>query len=181
MLSLGTVTLETERLVLRRFNEKDSYNMYTNYASNPNVTKYLSWNIHKSVEESKALINAWEKEYNNNDFYQWAIVLKNSDEVIGGISIVNIWKEIEKVEVGYCIGENYWYQGITKEALDKVIEFMFNQVKVKNIIARFDVNNESSGKVMKKCGMKYEGIIKNACKNNRGEFVDCAYYSLEKR
>ena len=97
MKSFGTIKLETDRFILRRFCIADAKDMFSNYASNHNVTKYLSWKAHESIKESETLIKIWEEEYNSNDFYQWAIVSKDEDKVIGGISIVNIWKEFEKV------------------------------------------------------------------------------------
>ena len=177
--SVGTKILETDRLILRRFEKDDANNMFNNYASNPNVTKFLTWQPHKTVKDSENIINIWINEYSNLDFYQWCIELKEIKQIIGSISVVNIWKEMDKCEIGYCLSEEYWHKGITSEALKKIIEFLFNVADAKTIVAKHDVNNINSGLVMKKCGMEFQCIIKKATKNSNGDHVDCAYYEIK--
>ena len=72
----GTVVLETDRLILRKFREDDAQSMFDNWASNPNVTKYITWAPHENVEITKAIISEWVKSYRDSDFYQWALELK---------------------------------------------------------------------------------------------------------
>lgn len=174
---LGTVKLETSRLVLRPFNINDANCMYNNWANDDNVTKYLTWKSHQSVEVSHFVLNEWIKSYDNKDFYQWAIVLKEINEPIGSISVVKIDERIDKVTVGYCIGKKWWHKGITSEAFERVIKFLFEEVKVNRIEAYHDPNNENSGKVMEKCGLKYEGTLRQADVNNQG-VVDLCMYAI---
>ncbi len=180
MKDLGTINIETDRLLLRRFTILDVDQMYNNYASNPNVTRYLSWPAHQSKDITKMIITSWVGGYANDYFYQWAIVLKEINEVIGGISVVGYDDNLDSYEIGYCIGENYWNKGITTEALNKVIEFLFKEVKVNNISAYHDTRNPNSGKVMKKCGMKYLYTIEKKCKTSLGDDCDAAYYKISK-
>ena len=67
----GTVILETERLLLRRFQAQDAQAMFDNWASNPNVTKYLTWQPHESVQATQTLVCDWVESYTSPDFYQW--------------------------------------------------------------------------------------------------------------
>ena len=76
MIHCGTQSIETERLVLRRFSIDDAEAMYRNWASDPEVTKYLTWPTHTGVEVSRAVLKDWISAYSQNDYYQWAIVLK---------------------------------------------------------------------------------------------------------
>ena len=76
----GTVTLETERLILRRFELADADAMFNNWANDAEVTKYLTWPTHTDVSVSKAIISSWLPLYNNPDHYSWAIVLKEINE-----------------------------------------------------------------------------------------------------
>ncbi len=155
----GTINLETERLVLTKFNKDMASDMFNNWSSSEKVTKFLTWNAHKSILDTYSIIEKWEQRYQNNDFYQWAITLKNSGTVIGSISVVDINLDKQEVITGYCIGETWWGQGITAEAYKSVIDFLFNKVKVKKIIGRHDKENSNSGKVMIKCGLKYVKTI----------------------
>jgi len=78
----GTCRLETERLILRRFTVADADAMYRNWASDSEVTKYLTWPSHQSPEITKTLLTEWVKSYKKDNYYQWAIVLKeNGDDV----------------------------------------------------------------------------------------------------
>ena len=176
----GTQRLETERLILRRFVSEDAGAMYKNWASDDEVTKYLTWPTHPNVDVSKFVTEDWVNSYSNEKFYQWAIVLKeNSNEPIGSISAVHMNEDISMVHIGYCIGKAWWHQGITSEAMKAVIDFFFEEVGVNRIEARHDPRNPNSGKVMEKCGLKYEGTLRCSDRNNQG-ICDACYYALLK-
>ena len=173
----GTQRLETERLVLRQFVIEDSAAMYRNWASDHEVTKYLTWPAHSNQEISKKVIENWMNSYTDEKTYEWAIELKEIREPIGSISVVQINEDISVMQIGYCIGKTWWKQGITSEALKAVIDFLFDTVDVNRIEARHDPNNPNSGKVMKKCGMKYEGTLRSSDRNNQG-ICDVCYYGI---
>ena len=172
--------LETERLILRRFTQKDALAMYKNWASDDEVTKYLTWPTHSNMDVSKLVLEDWASSYSDEKYYQWAIVLKEKgDEPIGSISVVKMNEDVSMVEIGYCIGRAWWKNGITSEAMRAVMDFFFDKVKVNRIEARHDPRNPNSGKVMMKCGMKYEGTLRSFDRNNQG-ICDASYYSLLK-
>lgn len=175
---LGTLLIETERLILRRFEVSDAEAVYHNWTKDYEVTKYLTWPTHNSLEITKRVLEDWINNYSDSRFYQWAIVLKgHSDKPIGSISVVHIKEDLDIMEIGYCIGREYWNQGITSEAFQGVIKFLFEQVEVKRIEARHDPRNPNSGKVMLKCGLQYEGTLRNADRNNQG-ICDTAMYGI---
>jgi [ribosomal protein S5]-alanine N-acetyltransferase len=152
--------------------------MYNNWASDPEVTKYLMWPYHKTVEVSHAVLTDWTSQYSKDDYYHWAIILKeNFDEPIGSIAVVHKDDAIEMVQIGYCIGKRWWKQGITSEALAALIKFFFEEVGVNRIESRHDPKNPNSGKVMMKCGLKYEGTHREADWNNQGR-CDSAMYAI---
>ena len=174
----GTQTIETERLILRRFRTDDADAMYRNWASDPEVTKYLMWPAHDSPEISRAVTESWVKAYENIDHYQWAITVKaNGDEPIGDIAVVDRNEKAESMHIGYCIGRAWWHQGIVSEALQAVINYLFDTVGVNRIEARHDPCNPNSGGVMRKCGMQYEGTLRQSDYNNQG-ICDAAYYGI---
>ena len=175
----GTQRLETERLILRRFVIEDSAAMYKNWASDEDVTRYLTWPAHSSEEISKSVIEDWVNSYSNEKYYQWAVVLKDKGEPIGSITVVGMKEAVSMVHIGYCIGKAWWHSGITSEALSAVMDFLFEVVGVNRIEARHDPRNPNSGKVMKKCGMKYEGTLRSFDRNNQG-ICDACYYALLK-
>ena len=175
----GTQRLETERLILRRFVIEDSAAMYKNWASDEEVSKYLMWPTHSSPEISRGVTEDWVNSYSDEKFYQWAIVPKDIGEPIGGISVVHMNEEVSMVHIGYCIGKTWWHKGITSEALKAVMDFLFDEVDVNRIESRHDPRNPNSGKVMKKCGMKYEGTLRSSDWNNQG-ICDACYYALLK-
>ena len=175
----GTQTIETNRLILRRFELTDAQAMYRNWASDPEVTKYLTWPTHPSVEITAMVLGEWVKAYEQADCYQWAIVLKEMDEPVGTISVVDKNEHLNIVHIGYCIGSKWWHQGITSEAFSAIIPFLFEEVGANRIESQHDPNNPHSGNVMKKCGLVYEGTLRQADFSNKG-IVDACMYSLLK-
>ncbi len=178
MKNCGTQRIETDRLILRRYVIEDADAMYKNWASDSEVTKFLTWQPHSSVEVSRGIIENWLKKYSDKKYYQWAIVLKaNGNEPIGDISVVHMNEDISMVHIGYCLGRAWWRRGIMSEALKAVMDFMFDTVEVNRVESRHDPMNPNSGKVMQKCGMKYEGTLRSADRNNQG-ICDACYYAL---
>ena len=176
----GTQTLETERLILRRFTVRDADAMFTNWASDPEVTRYLTWPAHAGVETSRAVLADWTAAYAQESCYQWAIVLKDrADEPIGSIGAVDVSDDIAAVQIGYCLGRRWWHQGIMSEALGAVMDFFFDAVGCNRVAGRHDPRNPHSGMVMQKCGMKYEGTQRSADRNNQG-ICDTSWYALLK-
>ena len=175
----GTQTIETKRLILRQFTMDDAEAMYTNWASDPAVTKYLTWQCHETLETTKAVIQEWTAQYDRKDYYQWAIEYKDIHEPVGSISVVHIYNDVACVEAGYCIGKKWWHKGITSEALNAIIHFLFQEVEVNRIEAIHDIHNPYSGKVMQKCGMRYEGTMRQYARNNTGICDVCMYAILK--
>lgn len=165
---LGTKKIETDRLILRPFVMEDAEAMYRNWASDPEVTKFLSWPTYKSVADAYAILEIWIPQYSDNTFYQWAIELKELGEVMGSISVVNQDERVDMMEIGFCIGKSWWGQGIMTEACRAVIDFLFDEVGAQRIEAGHDPNNPASGAVQRKCGMKYEGTFRRRIRSNQG-------------
>ena len=176
----GTVTIETDRLILRRFAMEDAESMYRNWASDDEVTKHLTWPTHSSVEISKMVLTDWTCHYPEPDFYNWAIVLKEyGPEPIGNISVVGINKEVDAATMGYCMSRAHWGKGVMTEALTAVIEFFFDEVGFNRIYADHAVDNPASGRVMEKSGMLHEGILRQAGRSNQG-IIDVSRWAILK-
>ena len=175
----GTQRLETKRLILRRFELDDAKAMYENWASDDEVTKFLMWKTHPNMDVTKTILEDWTSRYFDETYYQWAIVPKDLNEPIGSMAAVRMDDDVDMVHIGYCIGRKWWHQGITSEALSAVIDFFFDEVGAQRVESRHDPNNPNSGKVMQKCGLKYEGTLRMSDHNNRG-ICDAAYYGLLK-
>lgn len=176
----GTQRLETNRLILRRYRIEDTGAMYRNWASDAEVTRFLTWPAHPGQEVTRRVLEDWVNRYASEEYYHWAIVLKNNgEEPVGDIAVVDMKENVSMAHVGYCIGRDWWHKGITSEALKAVMDFLFDVVDVQRIEARHDPENPHSGMVMQKCGMKYEGTLRSSDWNNQG-IRDACYYALLK-
>ena len=173
----GTQVLSTKRLMLRPFTSADAEDMFRNWASDPEVTKFLTWPTHTSVEISAWVCGDWVSHYAEPDYYQWAIVYDG--HAIGSIAVVNHDDQVGKAHIGYALSRKMWHQGIMSEALQAVMNFLFDEVGYQRLEARHDPRNPHSGGVMKKCGMKYEGTLRQSDWNNQG-VCDACWYALLK-
>jgi len=174
---IGTRQIETERLILRRYTPGDAQAMYDNWASDDEVTRFLMWPTHRSVQTSERVLNDWVGHYHEDDYYHWAIVPKELGVPVGDIAVVGQNALAQSAHIGYCIGRKWWHQGITSEALQAVIDYLFDQAGFLRIDSRHDPNNPHSGAVMRKCGMKYEGTLRQSDWNNQG-ICDAAWYAV---
>jgi ribosomal-protein-alanine N-acetyltransferase len=179
MKHLGTKRMETERLILRPFTREDAQAMFDNWANDPEVTKYLTWPAHDSLGVTQWVLNEWVQGYEKPDFYQWAIVPKDYGQPVGCISVVEKRDDVQWMEIGYCMGKQWWGKGIMPETLKAVMTYLFEEVGVLRLQACHDVRNPNSGAVMRKCGMTYEGTLRQYTRNNQG-ICDVSVYSILK-
>ena len=143
------LTLNTQRLILRPFNEDDAQDMFEGWASDPEVTKYLTWNTHQSIEETKYVIDMWIKEYEQPERLNFAIELKDSGKLIGGIDVVGYEEGVPVI--GYNLSRKYWNNGYMTEACKCLLNYLFSNGYTQ---VRIDAaaKNTGSNKVIKKCG-----------------------------
>ena len=104
MLNVGTQTLKTERLILRKFELSDAELVYKNWTSDPFVTKHLSWDTHKSIDDTIKYVNCKCDLYNKDFCFDWIVVLKETNEPIGEISSVKTSRKHSLIDLGYCYG-----------------------------------------------------------------------------
>jgi ribosomal-protein-alanine N-acetyltransferase len=172
----GTVTIETLRLILRRFEEADAKDMYQNWAGDPEVCKYLSWGPHSTEEVSRKRIMAWISNYFRLNSYVWALELKRNGATVGSISVEMTDDIAGNCEVGYCLGRIYWSQGLMTEALVAIQHFLFYEIGYQTIQAKHDVLNIASGRVMQKAGMMYYKTEPQVGVRRDGTYYDCDVY-----
>ena len=180
----GTVTLKTERLILRCFQKDDLEQIYQNCWSDPDVWKWTNYEPMDSIDDVIVLNNIftdfWFSKYERLDNYDWALQLKSSGEVIGRLRGINTNYRRDKtsqIELAYELGQSWWNQGLMTEAVKAVVDFFFNNVGFNRVYAYHAHGNLASGKVMEKCGMIYEGTARQMCLCNCGMF-DAVNYAI---
>ncbi|MBE6708356.1 MAG: GNAT family N-acetyltransferase [Ruminococcaceae bacterium] len=177
MIHIGTKTIETDRLILRRFTKNDAAEVHRNFAGDPVVTEFLRWSCHEDMAETQAEVAEWVKAYDDLSYYNWAITLKESGEVIGSVGCAWMNEHIDMVHTYYCIGKAWWGSGIVTEAYKAVVKYFFEEVGANRIEAYHAPENPASGKVMQKCGLTYEGTLRCGDYNSHG-IVDAAVYAI---
>lgn len=177
---MRTKLIETERLILRKLKLSDAEDMFKNYCSNDNVTKTLSWGTHASLDDTKAYLEKVAlPRYTQEDAYMWAIVLKETNEVVGCIDINHYDLNKKAACFGWVLSERYWGRGLMPEAAIAVRDYLFDEGFVR-LWAYHYVGNDKSGRVMQKIGMVHEGTLHKYAFNNKGEFIDVEIYAITK-
>ena len=151
---IGTQTIETERLVLRKFKVGDAVDMFNNWASNPKIQLEYGEPVYSSKEQVQELLDKWIMYYSDSGFYRWAIILKESNVNIGQIAFCRVYEEVATAEIEYCIGEAYWGNRYALEALNAVIKYMLIKSDFKKLEAFHREANPKSGRVLERTKMK---------------------------
>ena len=163
-------TLETERLLLRPLRVSDAPDMF-DYAKDPDVTRYLLWEPHRHISHTKEYLEYLGKRYHLGLHYEWAVVLKAEDRMIGTCGFVRFDAPHRSGEVGYVLHPRYRGRGLAPEALARVLRFGFSVIGLHRIEARYMVENEASRRVLEKVGMRHEGVHRDAMLV-KGQFRD---------
>ncbi|WP_059171037.1 GNAT family N-acetyltransferase [Bacillus sp. FJAT-27445] len=170
--------LETERLILRKVTIEDAEDMFA-YGSDEEVARYVTWDKHETIEDTRAFIDFVLGKYENKQLSPWAIESKETGKMIGTIDFVSWQPRHNSAEIGYVIAQDQWGKGITTEAATALIKFGFENMELVRIQARCFTENIGSARVMEKVGMLFEGINRKAALI-KGKHRDLKIYAILK-
>lgn len=172
--------LETPRLILRKARESDLQDIF-DYCKNPNVARYVTWNPHETLEDSRKFIQYAENSYNIGAPEPMVLILKDdpAQKVIGSVGLIPANPANRTFELAYALSEEHWGKGLIDEAARPLINFAFKHFAMERLQCRCDVLNPQSARVMEKLGMHFEGTLK-ASMYCKGRARDMHMYSIVK-
>jgi ribosomal-protein-alanine N-acetyltransferase len=168
---IENAVLESERLILRPFSLEDVNDVYL-YASDDLVTKYLTWPSHIDIIQTEKIV----KELFIGKLGIYAIELKSEHKCIGCIEL-RLCMEHNKASFGYVLNRGYWNQGYMSESLRLILKLAFSKLELNRVESTHYSGNEGSGRVMAKCGMKYEGKGLQEVRI-KGTYHDVIHYAI---
>ena len=168
--------IEGERILLRRLRIADASDMY-DYARREQVTRYLLWSPHPNQDYTRQYLSYVQGLYRDGAFYDWAIVDKESGRMIGTCGFPLITEANNQAEVGYVLNPDFWGMGYATEALGLLLSFACKTLRLHRIEARCFEHHAASRRVMEKCGMEYEGSLRDALLV-KGRYETVAVYSI---
>ena len=171
-------TLETKRLILRRFNESDIKAFYE-IIHDDRLQEYIHFPNLTYDEELEYIKNCM-KDVEIDEYEKWSIVLKDNDETIGNISVNNVNKKNNYCTIGYVIRYDYWGHRYASEALDIVANYLLDSGYYLVECSCNELNKQSIS-VMEKSGFKKDGYIPNRRLNKDGTYSGVIYYSKTKK
>ncbi|MFH1368156.1 MAG: GNAT family protein [Elusimicrobiota bacterium] len=172
-------TLKTKRLILRKLKMSDACDIYE-YGRDPLVSRYTIWARHKSIKDTRGFLKYVQREYRKAVPESWGMILKENGKLIGTCGFNNYNSNFRKAEIGYAMSRKYWGKGLMTEAVEAMLDFGFGKLKLNRICAHCMIDNKGSEKVMKKCGMKFEGIMREGI-FVKGKPRDLKMYAILKK
>jgi len=149
--------IETERLVLHKPRLKDANAIFTGWAQDQEVTRYLTWRPHQHIDQTneflQGCLSAWEHETR----FPYMVLLEETGSIIG---MIDPRIEGHKVGIGYAAARAHWGKGYIPEAARAIIHWAFQQPSIYRVYATTDVENTASQRVLEKVGMQCEGVLR---------------------
>ena len=167
--------LDTERTRLRRVGWEDAADLFA-YGSDPEVSRFVGWDTHQSVADAEAYIAATIEKYEGQQLADWAIEHRGDRKFIGTVGFL-FWETHEAAaEIGYVMAKPYWGQGIMTEVVQEVMRFGWDVMGLNRIQAHTEAENVGSRRVLEKCGLQYEGCLRERVRSG-DRFVDLLLYA----
>ena len=175
-IDVSTITIETQRLLLRAFEEADLPDVYA-YASVPGVGEMAGWPHHESIETSRKILCSF---IEKKDVF--AVYHKKDRKVIGSLGLHKSWaneedvyKALKAVEIGYVLSKEYWGQGLMPEAVRAVIDYGFNTLGLEAFTCGHFAENSQSRRVIEKCGFQFVKRSEYYAEHLQQSFEDVKY------
>jgi RimJ/RimL family protein N-acetyltransferase len=150
--------ITSERLLLRMPMMEDAFPIFELYAQDQEVTKYLTFDPHQSIKDTKSFLKRCLNNWKNNTSFPWTIVRRKDKQLLGMIDIVSI--EQSGIQLGYVLAKTYWGNGYMTESLKLIIQWALKQKDIYRVWAVCDIENTASARVMEKADMQREGMLR---------------------
>ena len=145
--------LTAERITLRQLLITDEQEIFI-LRSDSEINKYLDRQLSNTIDDARDFINMVNENITKNNSLYWAITLRDRNVLVGTICLFSFSDENDKCEIGYELLANFQGQGIMKEAVEKVIDYAFNTIKVQKIEAFLHRDNQSSINLLEKLSFR---------------------------
>lgn len=155
---MTTPIIFSDRLVLRPFGGEDANAAFRLWFSQPDVAKYMFWETHSDISETQTWILDELDSINDDDWYRFAVE-SNDDHRLMGTVLLYYEKELSSWEIVYFFGCEYWNNGFTTEAIQVLISFAKEKLRLERIVARVALENKASVRVLEKLGFKKDKSI----------------------
>lgn len=155
----GPDDVETERLVLRRPVPPDAPAIFTRYASDPTVTRYLGWPMHRSIEDTRAFLTFAEDEWERWPAGPYLVIERASGQLIGGTGFA--FETPFRAATGYVLAADAWGRGYATEALRAMVS-MAPRLGLRRVYALCHTQHRPSWRVLEKGGLAREGVLRRA-------------------
>jgi ribosomal-protein-alanine N-acetyltransferase len=168
--------IETDRLVLRKPTLADAEAVFSRYASDPQVTKFMSWPRHRSIDDTLAFLA-----FSNAEWEKWPAgpyLIEASEGVLLGSTGLSFENEVT-VETGYVLAVDAWGRGYATEALNAVVR-VARDMGVRRLHAHHHPENVRSARVLQKCGFRQDSVLRRSVRFpnlDSGQAVECPDYS----
>ncbi|MHC1770533.1 MAG: GNAT family N-acetyltransferase [Flexilinea sp.] len=167
--------LTTDRLLLRPIRKEDENDIFE-YASKPEVARYMSWTAHETIEDTRAFLRFLDEVEGKKLQIDRGIILKEKNKLIGTIAFVTVDFTMRMVELGYCLSPDFWGKGYIVEAANCMIEAAAKYIEIHRVEAQCEIDNFKSERVMQKLGMQQEGVYKQRLPVH-GDLCDAKLYA----
>ena len=174
---VGTKQIETERLILRRFEFSDCNDMLKYWVSDPEIQSLYCEPAYTTEQDVTALIGQYIDSCKASNYYRWAIVAKDTMQCIGQIAYFLVDEQGHFAEMEYCIGNDFQKRGLATEATKAVIKYGFEEINLHKVQICHKSLNMPSKRVIEKCGLTFEGALRDFFYQD-GHYVDRLYYSI---
>ncbi|MEL4024775.1 GNAT family protein [Lysinibacillus endophyticus] len=166
----------TERLHLRKMHISDSQSLFKIW-SDPDVTKFMNIDNFQDESQAKEIISYLNELAEDEKAIRYSIIELTSGDIIGSCGFNSLDFDNEKAEIGYELAKSHWGKGYAPEAIDGLLDYAFNTLKLNRIEAKVEPENINSIKVLEKLHFIYEGTLRQSEKS-KGRFIDLNMYSL---
>lgn len=176
---IGTQIIETDRLILRRFEYTDDNAMLKYWVADENIQSLYSEPVYTTKDEVKSLLDKYISSYEKDDYYRWAVISKETNECIGQIAFFLVDNKNQFAEIEYCIGSLFQCRGLATEAAKAIMKYGFERINLHKIQICTKTINKPSKRVIEKCGFTYEGTLRDYFFMNN-QYIGRLYYSMLK-
>ncbi len=176
---IGTQTIETERLLLRRFAYTDDDAMLKYWIADEKIQSMYSEPVYSTKDAVKELLDSYISSYERMNYYRWAIIDREIGACIGQIAFFLVDSKNHFAEIEYCIGSDFQCRGYATEATKAIIKYGFEQIHLHKIQICTKTINKPSKRVIEKCGFTYEGTLRDYFFMNN-QYIGRLYFSMLK-